>query len=250
MNNVFIANWKMYLSYNETITWINQHIISLQDISDNNTICICPSPENLAPVASLSKKSSLSFGSQICSAYQKGAYTGQIAASSLAQLGCTFCLVGHSEERQYFKTTESDIAQKIQQLLLHKISPILCIGETLAEYNKGRQYTIDVLNNQITGLVSILKGQKESVTIYLAYEPIWAIGTDKTASAEHIHFVFDSLDHSLQIFKNTHQIIFLYGGSVDSKNCLLLIKNTPILGFLLGRASTDFQELKKIVSLF
>lgn len=241
---LIIANWKMYFSYKEACAWAATYSENIaQLLHDKNiSFILCPSFDALANIAPAITHNKLYLGAQDCSAYQLGAYTGQIAAESLAQLACSYCLVGHSETRKY--TTNIDVAQKVKQLLEWDICPIICIGETQKEYEQSR--TIDVLTQQLEPLKNIFENR--NITPYIAYEPIWSIGTDTVPTNNHLNYVYKSLDQLCARW-NFKKPLFIYGGSVSVSTIKELNKVSYIRGILIGRASTDFQKIKTLVSL-
>ncbi|MEX0940316.1 MAG: triose-phosphate isomerase [Candidatus Babeliales bacterium] len=240
-----VCNWKMYFPLNTSIEWIIKHFSELIDLQSktNQLLIICPSFDALYPIAQHIKNSPIRLGAQNCSTHDSGAYTGEVSAKSLAQIGCNFCIIGHSERRQYFKETNEEITQKISRLFSQAITPILCIGETKNEYeNKATQ---QVLDQQLSKIPLILKENDQS--LYIAYEPIWAIGTGKIANISYLTTIFDYLQQKISQYPNKKNIRLLYGGSIKGESTSSLLKISNLNGFLIGNASTDFQELKKIV---
>lgn len=243
---ILISNWKMYLTYKESCAWAAEQFENIGRMCQetNTSFVICPSYDALASIAPHAQRYGLLLGAQDCSAYKAGAYTSQVSASSLAQVGCDYCIIGHSETRQQYTLSSADITQKIKQLLDNNITPVVCIGETQQEY--VQQETIDVLIQQLEPLVPALKESKK--VAYIAYEPIWSIGTGNMPSSEHLKKVYDAL---AQFCKTAHikPICFIYGGSIDETNVTRIINISHIQGILVGKASTDFQKIKTIVSL-
>jgi triosephosphate isomerase len=193
-------------------------------------------------------ETSIALGGQDCATGSSGAYTGQISANDLLQLGCQFCIIGHSEQRRHCGQTDEAIATKCGRLIDNDISPIICIGET-AEENKAGS-TLTVLQKQLAPIIKLLK-ERETVgadtEIIIAYEPVWAIGTGSTAPTNHLETVFAWLS------KITNEVSchipwrLIYGGSVTSSHAAQIKKVKGFNGFLVGGASLDFQEFEKIV---
>src|SRR5690606_20223351 len=129
MKYIYIANWKMNLGYHESISYCIQNLDRLQTLSNVTHIVLCHSFVALAPIIEILKNSSISIGTQNCSVYKSGSYTGEVSAQSLAEIGVTYCIVGHSERRMYFGETTDTIIKKINLLLDNNIQPIICIGE-------------------------------------------------------------------------------------------------------------------------
>jgi triosephosphate isomerase len=185
------------------------------------------------------------LGAQHCSPFAHGAYTGQVDALSLAQLGCAYGIVGHSETRLYFHYTDQDIAQSIIQLLTQAITPIICIGETAQE--RSLLHTHARLEQQLNALAEALT-QFQKPSYILAYEPIWAIGTDITPTKDELLVLVDWLNQYLDKAAMPAPQAIIYGGSVNPISIGMLKGIDRFNGFLIGSASLDFQTVEKIVS--
>ena len=148
MAYLFVANWKMNMHVTKAMQFCNENFDELNALAIQNTeIVLCPSFPALSLITEKLKSAKVHVGAQNCSQHEKGAYTGEVSAQSLAEIGCTFCIVGHSERRQYFAETNEMVAQKMAQLLKHNIQPILCVGETRQEFEKKQVF--DVLTKQL-----------------------------------------------------------------------------------------------------
>lgn len=240
-----IANWKMYFSYNQATTWLEKNKKELEACLQKNpiTLIICPSFDALA--SSVLAKSAIALGAQDCSPHEEGAFTGQVCAKSLQELGCTYCIVGHSETSVTLKTDHPLLLNKIDHLLAQGITPIICFGETQKEH--AAHITEKSITEQITLLCRFLQQKKPLKQILLAYEPQWAIGSGKTPTATELEVTINIVQNSMA--QHSLRGSILYGGGVTIET-LPALNNIPGLdGFLLGKASTDFQELKKVVSL-
>ncbi len=246
-NYTIIANWKMYFTHNQALNWLESHQEQLNQSIGNKkcTLILCPSFDVLSPFSSLIKNSSLKLGAQDCSAFKPGAYTGQIQAESLAQIGCSYCIIGHSETRSLLCQTNNAIAQKLQHLFVNNIIPIICIGESTQQRQQGQSE--EAIAYQLDALKAVFK-HNDHKEIYIAYEPIWAIGTGIPATPEDINQMFLFIESYFQ--KNTLKIKpkLLYGGSINSKNCVDFNKLELLQGFLIGKASTDFKQLNTIIN--
>ncbi len=243
-----IGNWKMYFTFEQSIDWIKNHLSELQKLYQQTQypIILCPSFDSLFSIKQELKNSPIGLGAQDCSNHELGAYTGQIAAQSLAEIGCSYCIIGHSERRTYQHETSDEVAQKMQQLIQNNITPILCIGETQQEYEQ--KLTFAVLKKQLGPISEVLQAYAQAdTTLYIAYEPIWSIGTGITPENEYLRQVYEHIHNLANQYPNKDVIRFLYGGSVNGKTAVTLTQVKEIEGFLIGKASTDFQELKKIV---
>ena len=234
-SSFFVANWKL----NSSFKFINNFISSLNiDKSTKMCVAIC------APYIYLNylevKRKDFYLGSQDCSCFEEGAYTGEISAKMLNEVGVNFCIVGHSERRQYFNESNKIVKLKAIRLIENNIIPIICIGETLEE--KKNNKTQNVLKNQLKESVPESSNQFNTI---IAYEPIWAIGTGLTPSLEEIenaHRYIKNLSKKLFNFK------IIYGGSVNSKNSKLISKIDIVNGALIGGASLKINEFNQIIS--
>jgi len=244
---LFVANWKMQLSYNQAVAFVNDNLSELDALAEpaHLTVVLCPSFDALAPIAQITNRTHI--GAQNCAPHAAGPYTGEVQAHSLSQIGCNFCIVGHSERRQLFHETYSIIQSKIEQLLLNTIIPILCIGET--EQERENKQTEKRLHEQLMPLFELLM-RTNHATICIAYEPVWAIGTNRTPTPENLFTIITYLQTLCKKQAPQTTFIILYGGSVNEQNIISFNALSGIDGFLIGNASTDFQKLKKIVSLY
>lgn len=246
---IFIANWKMNKSFNESLLFVKAHMQELIKLAEHGTIILCPSFVALYPMIEFAKsyKHSLFFGAQNCSQFDQGSYTGEVDAISLYELGVTYCIVGHSERRLLFNESNSIITEKIKQLLNTGIKPIICIGETGQEYQAKQ--TISVIGSQLQPILEVLTTSKNLPAITLAYEPIWSIGTGVIPDNNHLAMVYEEIQKMVAKYHFNHKIDFLYGGSVDQDNTKSILNNDYINGLLIGGASLNFQKFQKIVSL-
>lgn len=245
---LYIANWKMQLPFTNELLWCFNNRDELEQLCQQATIVICPSTLAIAPLAAtLHDIKLLHIGAQNCSEFSAGAYTGQISANSLAQAGCTYCIVGHSECRSYFGETNDIISNKIVRLLEHDIVPIICVGESAAQHEQQR--TMDVLRTQLAPIFTVINNlTTPPANLCIAYEPIWAIGTGKIPTFEHLSMIFSWLQETCQQHLPSTKVDLIYGGSVQEGNIGMLKEIPHIGGFLIGGASTDFQKFKKLVS--
>ena len=249
-NFVFIANWKMYLNFDEEINFVTSKYDDFVQLAENtkDEIILCPSSLSLAAITQIFKTTKISTGGQNCSAHSKGAFTGQMLAENLNLIGSKFCIIGHSECRKYLNENETEIAQKLTKLINNKISPILCIGESEQDYKANK--TISTLEKQLENIEKIIKdysNMSPCISINIAYEPIWSIGTGKVATVDHLETIFAWTYKKIQKIDTNTKFRLIYGGSVNSKNISGLKKINHLDGFLVGNASLDFQEFKKIV---
>ncbi len=243
---LFVANWKMNKSFDQEVEFCIQNLDSLQQLSteQNVELVICPSLPSLFSVATQLTDTMVGIGAQQCSAYQHGAYTGQVSAQSLKEVGCGYCIVGHSEQRAR-GVSNQEVAQQTQRLFEQNIHPIICIGENKNEYDQNMVF--DILQAQLDPITSVIASFKNPYTI--AYEPIWSIGTGLVPDNDYLQKVYAWLGKQLQADPPTQSGRLIYGGSVDDNSIQNIIKVAEIGGFLVGGASLDFQKFQKIVLL-
>lgn len=245
---LYVANWKMRMSVNEAqVFCVDNHneLIKLQN-SSNAELVICPEFSTIFPVIQILKDTNIKVGAQNCSQFKQGAYTGEVAAQSLAQIGCSYCIIGHSERRTLFGENNETVAQKTKRVLEHELIPIICFGETKKEYED--EQTNMVLEQQLTPVINVLvEDTWIDATLCFAYEPIWSIGTGLIAESTYLENIFSFITDLVGTRLPNAQIMLLYGGSVNNNNIKMLKKNSLIEGFLIGGASLDFQKFQKIV---
>jgi len=249
---LFIANFKAQKTPGKTHEFM-QHSARLNDLMQemHANLVICPSAESLEIVHNALRqyKNNLLLGAQGCAPALTGAFTGQIPILSLVELGCSYCIIGHSEEREYAGETDTSVAIKAALLLDQGIIPIICVGET---HNDDMSKLKDEIATQLAPLFE--NSAQKTGRCYIAYEPRWAIGTGKTPSIAHIQEVFAYIKELTNRHISSMIVNLLYGGSVSESsidNLRLLKKNNPELsGFLIGNASLEPQNLTKIVKLW
>jgi triosephosphate isomerase len=226
-----VGNWKM----NGTRAANAALLTGLKgaELSDTD-VAVCPPAPYLGDVADLLAGSAIRWGAQDCSSHAPGAYTGEIAAAMLAEFGCTFVIVGHSERRAMHAESDALVAGKAEKALEHGLVPIVCVGETLAEREAGA--TGSVVERQLAAVVDRL-GDRISGCV-VAYEPVWAIGTGKTASPDEAQAVHALLRTTLRDRTSAADAVrILYGGSVKPENAAELFAQPDIDGGLIGGAS-------------
>ncbi len=243
----FIAgNWKMYKTCPEAVDAAGKLADLVADATKTD-IMIAPTFTALAPVSEKIKDTSVGLGAQNLHWESEGAYTGEISAQMLLSAGCKYVIIGHSERRQYFGETDETVNKKMQAALTSGLVPIMCVGET--EEERDADKTFSVLDKQVKkGLEEFLSGDLESLII--AYEPVWAIGTGKTATsdqAQEVHKFIRSLLEENYGASFASTIRILYGGSVKPDNVAELMSMPDIDGALVGGASLDPESFSKIV---
>ncbi|MBU1404957.1 MAG: triose-phosphate isomerase [Proteobacteria bacterium] len=240
------GNWKMYTSLAEARTLAAAVVSACKGLTGRE-VMIAPPLTALAAVAEVVRGSQVRLAAQNVCWEEQGAFTGEIAPSMLRELGCTMAIIGHSERRQIFGETDALINQRVAGAMRHGITPVLCFGETLAEREAGQ--TMTVLERQVrAGLAGI--AVTEPANIVLAYEPVWAIGTGKTASedqAQEAHEFVRNLLGAMYEKSIAQQMRILYGGSVNSGNVDALLQQPDIDGALVGGASLKADSFERII---
>jgi triosephosphate isomerase len=237
------GNWKMNGSLATNEVLLKALVAGMSNATCHVAVCV-PAPF-LAQVHGLVAGTAIDLGAQDVSQNESGAFTGEVSASMLRDFGTRYCLVGHSERRQYHGETDAIVATKAQRALAAGITPIVCVGETLAEREAGR--TEEVVKRQLAAVIHT-NGHCIS-EIVVAYEPVWAIGTGKTASpqeAQHVHAVLRS-----QLRAATEQadrMLILYGGSMNAANAAQLLSQEDIDGGLVGGASLKGADFLSIIA--
>jgi len=233
---VIAGNWKMYNDLNGSKDLINNLVNGLKKEEYNCEVIICPPFTSLAEAGSLLKGSKIMLGAQNMHEAESGAFTGEISASMIKSTGSQYVILGHSERRTIFKESDELINKKLKAALKNGLKPIFCIGETLEEREKN--ITNDVLKRQTAvGLEGISESELENIII--AYEPVWAIGTGRTATpaqAEDAHNFIRNLIKDKYSKIAAENIIILYGGSVKPDNSGELLSQPDIDGALVGGA--------------
>lgn len=237
------GNWKMNGSTAANGALVQQLLAGLGRAACDIAVCV-PAPY-LAEVGALVKGSKIALGAQDVSAHEAGAYTGEVSAGMLRDLGVRYAIVGHSERRQYHGETDVVVATKAQKALAAGITPIVCVGETLQEREAGM--TEEVVKRQLAAVIHT-NGHCIS-EIVVAYEPVWAIGTGKTASpeqAQQVHAVLRAQLHAAT--EHSDRVQILYGGSMNAANAAQLLGQPDIDGGLVGGASLKAPDFLSIIA--
>ena len=245
MNKKLIAgNWKMNGSLADNDALVRALLAGLAPSGGCDVAVAVPAPY-LAQVQSLVKGSPLALAAQDVSQYEAGAYTGEVSAAMLRDFAVRYVLVGHSERRQFHGETDAQVAAKAQRALATGITPIVCVGETLAEREAGQTET--VVKRQLAAVIH-LNGHCISEVV-VAYEPVWAIGTGKTASPEQAQLVHAVLRAQLAAASDqAARIRLLYGGSMNASNAAQLLAQPDIDGGLVGGAALKAEDFQRIIA--
>nr|WP_320116752.1 triose-phosphate isomerase [uncultured Desulfuromonas sp.] len=240
------GNWKLHNTVEESCRLAQALVNDLSDVTETE-IVIAPVFTALSEVGKICADSPVQLAAQNCHCMDDGAYTGEVSVPLLADVGCNHIIVGHSERRQYFGETDHFVNVKARAILKHGLTAIICIGETLEQRESGELF--DVIAAQVRGALEEISPEQMSQVI-LAYEPIWAIGTGKTASseeAEEVHAYIRGLLHGSYGSDVATQCRILYGGSVKPGNISELMAEEDIDGALVGGASLKADDFAAIV---
>jgi triosephosphate isomerase len=242
-HKLMVGNWKMNGSLQANAALLTGIQSDLSTVSCRAAVCV-PAPY-LAQVQSLLSGSAMAWGAQDVSAHESGAYTGEVSASMLRDFGVRYCIVGHSERRQYHGESDVLIAAKAQRALSAGITPIVCVGETQAERSAGQ--TEAVVKRQLAAVIHT-NGHCIS-EIVVAYEPVWAIGTGITATPEQAQEVHALLRKQLQAASaQADRIAILYGGSMNAANAQSLLAQPDVDGGLIGGAALKAEDFLSMLA--
>jgi triosephosphate isomerase (TIM) len=240
------ANWKMYKTPDQTRDFFRD-FLPLVEKHDRDEIAVCPPFINVPAAVEAARGSNVAIGAQNMYWEKEGAFTGEISTGMLLAVGCTHVIIGHSERRQYFGETDDTVNLKLKAALEAGLVPIVCVGEVLEEREAG--LTEDVLRRQCLRAFHAISGKK-AAKLVIAYEPVWAIGTGKTATpqlASEAHQVIRSEAGKALGEELAENLRILYGGSVKPENAKALMSEAEIDGALVGGASLDAKSFAAIV---
>ena len=243
---VIAGNWKMNMLPNEAIALI-EGLTPLVKNTKNDVIICVPFTDLFYSLLTV-QGTNIKVGAQNMHFEESGAYTGEVSGKMLQSINVEYVIIGHSERRQYFAETDETVNKKVKSALKYNLKPIICVGETLEQREAGN--AIDIITTQ-TRLALEGLNAKEMETITIAYEPIWAIGTGKTATSEDANNSIKAIREEVRKLygdKIADEIIILYGGSVNSANAKELFETSDIDGGLVGGASLKAEEFAKIVN--
>ena len=243
---VIAGNWKMNKLPNEAIDFIDRLTPLVKDTK--NEVVVCVPYTDLFYALLTAQGTNIKIGAQNMHFEEKGAYTGEVSAQMLKSIGVEYVIIGHSERRQYFNETDETVNKKVKTAFKHELKPIVCVGETLEQREAGKAE--EIITNQTEKALEGLTDEQVQNTI-IAYEPIWAIGTGKTATSEDANNAIKAIrDKICQIYGQnvSNRVIIQYGGSVKSSNAKELFEMSDIDGGLVGGASLKPDEFSKIVN--
>ena len=248
--NIVAGNWKMNTTLPEGLQLAKEVNDALKGVDAKCDVIICVPFTHLASINGVIDKNRLGLGAENCADHVSGAYTGEVSAPMVASTGATYVILGHSERRQYYGETPETLKEKVKLALANGLTPIFCIGEVLEEREAGKHF--EVVKTQIEDALFDLSAEDFSKLI-LAYEPVWAIGTGKTATddqAQEIHAYIRSViegKYGKEVAENTS---ILYGGSCKPSNAKALFAKPDVDGGLIGGAALKADSFMGIVEAF
>lgn len=243
---VIAGNWKMNMLPNETIQFIEELAPLVKDT--DNEVILCVPYTDLFYALLTAQNTNIKIGAQNMHFAENGAYTGEVSGKMLKSINVEYVIIGHSERRQYFNETDETVNKKLKAAFENGLKPIVCVGETLEQREEGK--VEEVITNQTKLALDGLTNEQIENTI-IAYEPIWAIGTGKTATKEDANDAIKAIRNKIgQIYGQNvaDRVIIQYGGSVKSSNAKELFSMSDIDGALVGGASLKSEEFSKIVN--
>ena len=243
---VIAGNWKMNMLPGEAIEMINELTPLVKDTK--NEVILCVPYTDLFYALLTAQNTNIKIGAQNMHFEESGAYTGEVSGKMLKAINVEYVIIGHSERRQYFAETDETVNKKIKSAFKYGLKPIVCVGETLEQREAGK--AVDVITKQTELALEGLSNEQVENTI-IAYEPIWAIGTGKTATSEDANNAIKEIRNKIsEIYgeETSSKVIIQYGGSVKSSNAKELFNMSDIDGGLVGGASLKAEEFSKIVN--
>lgn len=247
--NIVAGNWKSNELFPQADELINDIAEGLREFDNTDVdVIVCPPFPYLELVGDASEDVEFFVGAQNVSKFDNGAFTGEVSAKMLQSMNIDYCIVGHSERRKYFNETNQDVAEKVNKLLEADINPIVCVGESLEQREAGTHF--ELIRSQVSEGLFHLDCEQIKRTV-IAYEPVWAIGTGKTATkeqAQEVHAFIRAMLAEKYSDDVAQEVSILYGGSCNAKNARELFAQTDVDGGLIGGASlkaADFIEIAR-----
>lgn len=247
--NIVAGNWKSNELFSQADELINDIAEGLREFDNTDVdVIVCPPFPYLELVGDASEDVEFFVGAQNVSKFDNGAFTGEVSAKMLQSMNIDYCIVGHSERRKYFNETNQDVAEKVNKLLEADINPIVCVGESLEQRETGTHF--ELIRSQVSEGLFHLDCEQIKRTV-IAYEPVWAIGTGKTATkeqAQEVHAFIRAMLVEKYSDDVAQEVSILYGGSCNAKNARELFAQTDVDGGLIGGASlkaADFIEIAR-----
>jgi triosephosphate isomerase len=242
---IIAGNWKMYKTIADAVSFAYEFVANFG--GSEHEIVICAPFTQLSSLKRAFSESAVKLGAQNMHFEDEGAYTGEVSPVMLTEIGVDYCVIGHSERRQYFAETDDTVNRKLKAAFAHGIRPIMCVGEVLEQRDAGQAF--DVVKRQVeNGLDGIAK--EEAARLVIAYEPVWAIGTGRTATPEQAEEMCAYIRKTVgELFgaDTAEQVRIQYGGSVKPSNATELLSKENIDGALVGGASLSPTDFKAII---
>lgn len=239
------GNWKMFKTGGEAVTFAEELKALYKDTDVKTAIC---APYVYLPLLkNLFSGTDIKVGAQNAFYEEEGAFTGEVSVKMLEDVGVDYCIIGHSERRQYFGETDETVNKKLKRLFKGPIIPILCVGENLQQREKEEQYL--VVRDQLMGALSGIP-QEDAAKLIIAYEPVWAIGTGKTATPEQAEDMCEFIRNAMEALygeETADQVVIQYGGSVKPANATDIMNMSNIDGALVGGASLNAEDFMEII---
>ena len=246
---IVAGNWKMNTLPQEGAELAKNVVAGRGTVCSCVNFIVCPPFTHLSMVAEQLKGSDVELGAQNCAAEAKGAYTGEISAQMIAALGCKYVILGHSERRQYYGETSETLNKKMAQVYANGLTPIYCVGENLAEREAEKHF--DVVKAQLEEVIFNLT-EEQFRNLVIAYEPVWAIGTGKTATADQAQEIHAYIRKVLaeKFGAAAQECPILYGGSCKPANAAEIFAKEDVDGGLIGGAALKAADFKGIIDAF
>ena len=246
---IIAGNWKMNTLPAEGVELAKGVAAGRGEVCKCVDFIVCPPFTHLSTVAEALKGSDIALGAQNCAAEEKGAYTGEVSAAMIAALGCRYVILGHSERRQYYGETSETLNLKMARAYAHGLTPVYCVGENLEEREAGKHF--DVVKAQIEEVVYNLT-EEQFKSLVIAYEPVWAIGAGKTATADQAQEIHAYIREVLaaKFGAAAQDTAILYGGSCKPSNAAELFAKPDVDGGLIGGAALKCADFMGIVNAF
>jgi len=248
MDTLLVANWKMNLSRTEGTVLAKKlaaFVKKLNLVGTEVSISLAPTAAMLGELAEIVSESGITLSAQDCSTQSMGAYTGEVSARTLKEYGCDHVIVGHSERRKYYSEDSDVVSKKADLAYEHKLTPIICVGETFYEREQGVMR--DVLAKQL--LLSLPFQRDDVKQIIVTYEPVWAVGSGKVPTAKQIEEATDIIEQAVELkfASQKKNLTILYGGSVNAENCKSILQIPKVRGLLIGGASLIYDVFIQII---
>jgi triosephosphate isomerase (TIM) len=244
---LIVGNWKMHGNLTTALALAESVRGGAKALAGAAHLVICPPYVYLPQLAHVLAGSGVQLGAQNCGPADQGAYTGEVSAAMLAELGCSWVLLGHSERRQLFGESDATLVGRLNAALEHGLRPVFCVGEQLEDRAAGRQ--MDVVAAQLEAVLSACRFADWPRRLVVAYEPVWAIGTGQSATAQDAQSMHQALRELLRGWgAEAASIPVLYGGSVRAGNASELLAQPDVDGVLVGGASLDSEEFLAIAA--